>query len=623
MIKFPIVLLAGGFGTRLQSISIKPKPLVKINNIPIIIDQLNTIKENGFNDVLILLHYQKDKIIDYVKKNKPSGMNIEFHIEAIPRGTAGAVFDVLPFLKRNFILIYSDIFFRVNLKRFLNFHIKNKSDITPFVHPNDHPNDSDIVELDDGVIKKLFKYPHPKNFYSNNLVMSGIFICSSQIFTQLANKDEDKLDMTKDLLIPSIKSNDYRIYGYKSTEYCKDMGTPKRLEEVKNDILKNKHNLSELHNPRTAIFFDRDGTILERCGYLVDINQIKFVTHLTESIKKINKNNDLALMVTNQPQLAQGKLTFQKLKKIHDYIEYKLGISGAIIDDIYFCPHHPDKGFDGEVVELKVKCRCRKPNIKLIKDAIKNYNIALNKSWFIGDSWRDMELARRVGLRSIFIKTEDFFKSEDPIPQADFYSDSFHDAINLIYDNFPKISKKIESYLPKRLPKYLFISGVSQSGKSTLSSVIRLQNHTLNSISLSFDGFLKDSHDIDGFEKIYSIEKIINALHRIKLNQKLRWPIYNRKKRKAISFLAIDPKLYDHFIFDGNFSLYPDLISKLNPFKIHVTINERERKKRFYSEYKHRGLSDVKIKEKYKNRLSIEDEAVKMQIMNADLNLQF
>ena len=124
------------------------------------------------------------------------------------------------------------------------------------------------------------------------------------------------------------------------------------------------------------------------------------------------------------------------------------------------------------------------------------------------------------------------------------------------------------------------------------------------------------------FEKKYCIEKIIHALHRIKLNQKLRWPIYDRKKRITNSFLVVDPKLYDHFIFDGNFSLHPDFISILNPFKIHLTINERQRKKRFYSEYKYRGLSDIKINEKYKNRLSVEDEAIKMQYLNSDLNLQ-
>jgi histidinol-phosphate phosphatase family protein len=622
MTKFSVVLLAGGFGTRLQSIIKKPKPLVKINNVSIIIDQLNIIKENGFTDVLILVHHQKDKIIRYVLKNKPSGINIKFHTEIIPRGTAGAVFDIITLLKKNFILIYSDIFFRANLKRFLNFHIKNKSDITPFIHPNNHPYDSDIVIVENGVIKKIFKYPHLKNFYANNLVMSGIFICSIDIFKQLPSNDTAKFDLTKDLLIPSLNNNKYKVCGYKSTEYLKDMGTPKRLAEVKNDILKNKHNLLKLDNPRAAIFFDRDGTILESCGYLVDINQIKFVKNLPESIKKINTNNDLAIMVTNQPQIAQGRLTFQKLKKIHDYIEFNLGLSGSIIDDIYFCPHHPDKGFEREVVDLKIKCKCRKPNIKLINDAARNNNIALDQSWFIGDSWRDMDLARRVGLRSIFIKTKDFFKCEDLLPQADFYFDSFYEAIDFIYDYFPKITKKLNSLLPENPQKYLFISGVSQSGKSTLSSVLRLQNQSLKYISLSFDGFLNDSHDINGFKNKYNVNKIINALHKIKSNQKLRWPIYDRKKRKAISYIILDPKQYNHFIFDGNFSLNPDLLAILKPFKIHLTIDESERKKRFYREYKHRGLSDIKIKEKYKNRLSSEDEAIKMQYLNSDLNLQ-
>ena len=76
-------------------------------------------------------------------------------------------------------------------------------------------------------------------------------------------------------------------------------------------------------------------------------------------------------------------MTIEGLKEIHNKLETLLGLQGAYIDGLYYCPHHPDKGFEGEVVELKIDCDCRKPKPGMVMKANKDFNIDLNSSWFI------------------------------------------------------------------------------------------------------------------------------------------------------------------------------------------------------------------------------------------------
>ena len=118
----------------------------------------------------------------------------------------------------------------------------------------------------------------------------------------------------------------------------------------------------------------------------------------------INSSGYLCIVITNQAVVARGDVTFLELDMIHRKMETLLGNDGAYIDDLFYCPHHPDKGFKGEVSELKINCNCRKPNIGLIEEAVKKYNIDLNNSYFIGDSSSDIECARRAGITSILVR---------------------------------------------------------------------------------------------------------------------------------------------------------------------------------------------------------------------------
>ena len=126
------------------------------------------------------------------------------------------------------------------------------------------------------------------------------------------------------------------------------------------------------------MFLDRDGTINIEKGFLTDAEDFELIEGAAKAIRTINQSEYLAVVCTNQPVIARGECTFNKLREIHDKMETLLGQEGAYLDAIYYCPHHPDKGFEGERPEYKIDCDCRKPNDGLLRKAAADFNIDLS-----------------------------------------------------------------------------------------------------------------------------------------------------------------------------------------------------------------------------------------------------
>jgi D-glycero-D-manno-heptose 1,7-bisphosphate phosphatase len=124
---------------------------------------------------------------------------------------------------------------------------------------------------------------------------------------------------------------------------------------------------------------------------------------VTDAIKRINTSGYLAVIVTNQPVIARGEVTFSELNEMHRKMETLLGAEGAYIDALYFCPHHPHKGYAGEIKELKIECDCRKPKPGMLIHAAKEFNIDLNQSWMIGDGENDVKAGKAAGCKTALI----------------------------------------------------------------------------------------------------------------------------------------------------------------------------------------------------------------------------
>lgn len=398
------VIAAGGQGTRLSSIARDiPKPMVKVVGKPILEYQINCLKENGVKEIYILIGYLGNVIKDYFKDGKPFGVNINYVEERQPLGSAGSLYFLREELKEDFIFIYGDLMFDVYFKRMIDFHKKHDSHITLLSHPNSHPYDSDlIISNDDNLVLKIDSKHNVRQYFYHNLVNSGVYVLSNKIFNKYF-KQLKKVDFEKDIVVNEVTNK--TVFSYRSTEYVKDAGTPERYYSVCEDVEKGVVRAKNLQFPQKCIFLDRDGTINKYVGLASKIDLIDIENGVSEGLKTINRTNYLSIIITNQPIIARGDVTIDGLDEINKKIETLLGKDGAYFDDLFFCPHHPDKGFEGEIPELKIDCACRKPKIGLLLEAKEKYNIDLSNSYFAGDTTTDIQTGKNANMRTILVKT--------------------------------------------------------------------------------------------------------------------------------------------------------------------------------------------------------------------------
>lgn len=216
-----------------------------------------------------------------------------------------------------------------------------------------------------------------------------------------ANGKPVKVDLDRQLLKPLAGTG--KMFCYDSPEYVKDMGTPERYYSVCKDCKEGKISAKNLKNKQKAIFLDRDGTINKYVGFLRNIDDFELIDGVAEAIRKINESGYLAIVTTNQPVIARGEVSFEELEEIHNKMETLLGKEGAYLDAIYYCPHHPHKGYEGERPELKIECDCRKPKPGMLLNAAADFNIDLSQSWMVGDGENDVKAGLNAGCKTALI----------------------------------------------------------------------------------------------------------------------------------------------------------------------------------------------------------------------------
>ena len=362
--------------------------------------EIECLSKQGITDMIITVGYMADQICDYFGDGSRFGVNIEYIREDIPLGTAGALYYLNGKIKDDFLLLNGDMIFDVDFQRLMDFHKSHKADVTLLAHPNDHPYDSGILVTDEsGCVLNWLTKEDERRWYSN-FVNAGIHVLSPRVIENL--KEAKKTDLDRNLLKPLIPSG--KIYAYRSPEYVKDMGTPDRIREVEHDIQAGFVQSRNLSCKQKAVFLDRDGTINKYTGFLRNIDDLELIDGAVEAIRRINRSGYLVIVITNQPVIARGDITWEELYEIHRKMETLLGQQGAYIDDIFICPHHPDKGFPGERSEYKIDCDCRKPKPGLIFQAAEKYNIDLSQSWMIGDSIIDTQAGESAGCHTVLLE---------------------------------------------------------------------------------------------------------------------------------------------------------------------------------------------------------------------------
>ncbi len=410
------VILAGGKGTRLKDIvSDIPKPMVEVGGKPMLELQVELLKRYGITEIVMLVGYKGEVIEEYFGNGSKWGVRISCRREEVPLGTAGAVKELEKELGEDFLVLYGDVVLDMNLQKLFAFHTQQKAFVTFVVHPNNHPHDSDLIEIDeDSRIVAIHRKPHVEGQYYQNLASAAVYVLSPEVFSYIQRGVRQ--DLLNDIVVDDVLAK-HRLYAYRTAEYIKDAGTPERLMAVRNDYSRGITKRLNNESCRKAIFLDRDGVINEEVGLLSDIDQFELIPGVADAIRAINQTEFLAIVVTNQPVIARNLCSLEQLQMVHNKMETLLGKEGAKLDAIYYCPHHPDGGYPEERSEYKIECDCRKPNIGMISRAEEEFNIDLDNSYIVGDSFRDIQAGRNAGLTTIGVATGKACRDGDVQPE--------------------------------------------------------------------------------------------------------------------------------------------------------------------------------------------------------------
>lgn len=393
-----VVIMAGGKGTRISAVASNiPKPMINIEGKPVLEREIECLREQGFTDIIITVSHLGSVIMDYFGDGEKFGVSIEYFNETVPLGNAGALFQLKHKLTEDFLLLNADAIFDVDFKRFVAYHMEKKAKVTLFTHPNNHPYDSGLIIADEcGRVDKWLTKEDKRDGWYKNRVNAGLHVISPEVLNQTITTP--KIDLDRQILKPLAGTG--VMYVYDSPEYVKDMGTPERYEAVCRDYSAGRVQGKNLRNKQKAIFLDRDGTLNEYVGFLRKAEEFKLLPGVAEAIRKINASGYLAILITNQPVIARGEVTRAELETIHNKMETLLGAEGAYLDGIYYCPHHPHKGYEGEIAELKIKCNCRKPKPGMLIKAAEHFNIDLSSSWMVGDGDNDIQAGIAAGCKT-------------------------------------------------------------------------------------------------------------------------------------------------------------------------------------------------------------------------------
>lgn len=606
-----VAILAGGKGTRLaERTGGLPKPMATILGKPVLEHQIELCKRYGFTEIALLVHYKSEAIEAYFGDGSKWGVSLVYVQEQDARGTAGALKDALDVLADRFLVLYADTYAHVDLSRLWSFHGELDAAGTLLLHPNDHPQDSDLVALDsNGCVTGIHPYPHAAGVDHANLVNAALYVLRRDALADVIPA-EGLHDLAKHTF-PALLAKGRALYGYVTPEYIKDMGTPARLDKVERDITVGLPERLSGDTPRRAVFLDRDGTLNHEVDHLSHPDQLRLFPGVAEAVHRLNRAGLLAIGVTNQPVIARGELTLAGLASVHARLDTLLGEGGAYLDGMFVCPHHPHRGFEGEVAELKVVCSCRKPEPGMLNQATSQFDIDRRQSWMVGDTTSDILAGRRAGVRTILVRTgyggRDYKYNVSP----DFIADKLTDAIDWIMAGHGRATRAMmpvaSAYADKRM---ILVGGPSKAGKTSAANVLKELLERAGRIThvISLDAWLRPPeqrpeqqgvlrrYDVDTYRDV--LFPLVGVSSRIEISQPARDRISG--EARVMHRFSVGPD--DVIIVEGVTALLDDVLLSLTDARVMLSATAERRRARFADEYALRGVELDEINEKFASR---------------------
>jgi histidinol-phosphate phosphatase family protein len=386
MIDRTILLLCGGKGSRSANPNL-PKSLQNINGRTLLSIQLSSLNLTARHEVIFVVGWKAEVLIPEIEieMKRYSKTRWKIVLEENPTGTNIATIGTLAEISTSEVMILlGDLYTDGDIGNFFEIWKDFNSDVLLIAHPNNHPYDSDLVKYDSEslIVNELLPKSRTPTNNDGNMALAGVLLLKRNVLNLLPRNELDLISA-----IFSIQKSNIIVRVFPAINTIMDVGNLVRHANVC------KIDKDNRANPIAALFLDLDGTLAVNEEIKNSQTRISIDKRITELLAKITGRNIPIFIVSNQPGIAKGFFTWEDFDEYRMRLESYLGERHVGISRWFVCPHHPDSGFLGERIELKVNCECRKPGIKFARDAISFYKLVPKSVLMLGDSEIDDEFA--------------------------------------------------------------------------------------------------------------------------------------------------------------------------------------------------------------------------------------
>lgn len=369
------VILAGGMGTRMKPFTDShPKPMYPFCGKPFIAYLVEQIRSFGIQNILILLGYMPEDIMEYLKDGREYGVNISYDITPVEYNTGGRLLHAQELIDEQFLLMYCDNYCPIHFQQLVKDYESNHALIQLSAYENKDGYTKSNLLINDGLVRAYDKKRITPNLQGVDI---GYAVIDKCVFRYMAGQDVN----FEEAVYPEIVKEE-KLFSTLTKHRYYSVGSWERIQLTE-----------QFFDNQPTVFLDRDGTINKRppkACYIENPEQFIWLEGAKEAISLLKSSGYRVLLVSNQPGIARGNLTEDMLEQIHKKMQEDLiQETGYQIDAIYYCPHNWDDG-----------CECRKPKPGMLYQAQKDYSLNLTKCILIGDDDRDIEAGNAAGCKT-------------------------------------------------------------------------------------------------------------------------------------------------------------------------------------------------------------------------------
>lgn len=403
------VVLAGGKGTRSANPAL-PKALQEVRPGTTVMKMLLECIGDQASNVVFALSHGADEVIQELERLQPlfSKLRITW-VRDEGLGPVEALLQVREHLTTEFVAVaLGDTVVRASLLTYLEqFKRAKKFSAAVVARQSRHLFDSDKVAI--GQSGEIEKYAPKGEALSgregHTWGLTGLLFFRAKALQRIVASSPDVARAAFETFALE------EIMAIRTSDYFRDSGTPERLEKIKTELAGSLgHEFGAGSTARPATFVDRDGTLMPDISEgRKTFDSDELFLEAAAFLRSRKALGQKVFLVTNQPGVAKGFIDVDDVYAVHNLLQQALANEEAEFDDFEFCSHHPDKGFPGERTHLKIVCQCRKPEAGMVYELLKRHNVDLETSLVLGDSERDCQLAKRLGIP--FVSVEELPKT--------------------------------------------------------------------------------------------------------------------------------------------------------------------------------------------------------------------